>query len=73
MILSATMMLRHLGLDYHANQISKAVYKVLAERKIRTPDMGGSHHTTGQFRVAFLAFQPDFASTDFTFATTRAL
>jgi len=56
MILSATMMLRHLGLDYHANQISKAVYKVLADRKIRTPDMGGNHHTT-----------------DFTFATTRAL
>lgn len=41
------MMLRHLGLDYHANQISKAVYKVLADRKIRTPDMGGNHHTTG--------------------------
>jgi len=46
MILSATMMLRHLGLDYHANQISNAVYKVLADKKVRTPDMGGSSHTT---------------------------
>jgi len=31
MILSATMMLRHLGLDDHATRISKAVYGVIAD------------------------------------------
>ncbi|KAH8925483.1 hypothetical protein BT69DRAFT_1255226 [Atractiella rhizophila] len=46
MILSATMMLRHLGLDHHANQIAKAVYDVIKEGKIRTPDMGGHNHTS---------------------------
>ncbi|KAL8281536.1 hypothetical protein RQP46_006220 [Phenoliferia psychrophenolica] len=46
MILSATMMLRHLGLDHHANQIAAAVYKVIADGKIRTPDMGGKSHTS---------------------------
>ena len=46
MILSATMMLRHLGLDHHANQIAAAVYKVISEGKIRTPDMGGRSHTS---------------------------
>ena len=37
MILSSAMMLRHLGLDYHANRISNAVYKVIKDGKIRTP------------------------------------
>ncbi|SCV72479.1 BQ2448_4016 [Microbotryum intermedium] len=41
MILSATMMLRHLGLDHHANQIAAAVYKVIADGTVKTPDMGG--------------------------------
>ena len=31
LILSASMLLRHLGLDSHANRISKAVYDVIAE------------------------------------------
>ena len=31
MILSGSMLLRHLGLDEHANRISKAVYDVIAE------------------------------------------
>lgn len=31
MLLSGTMLLRHLGLDDHANRISKAVYAVIAE------------------------------------------
>ncbi|GAA5887878.1 hypothetical protein JCM16303_007368 [Sporobolomyces ruberrimus] len=46
MVLSATMMLRHLGLDHHANQIASAVYKVIADGKVRTPDMGGKSRTT---------------------------
>lgn len=62
------MMLRHLGLDHHANQIASAVYKVrfslsllslrqilklidsrtqvIADGKVKTPDMGGKDHTS---------------------------
>ncbi|KAK4056211.1 isocitrate dehydrogenase (NAD(+)) idh1 [Microbotryomycetes sp. JL221] len=46
MLLSATMMLRHLGLDHHANQIATAVYRVLEQGKIRTPDLGGNSRTS---------------------------
>ncbi|KAI5481049.1 hypothetical protein MNV49_006235 [Pseudohyphozyma bogoriensis] len=46
MLLSATMMLRHLGLDTHANAIASAVYKVIADGKVRTPDMGGKNSTS---------------------------
>jgi isocitrate dehydrogenase (NAD+) len=46
MILSATMMLRHLGLEGQANTIAEAVYSVLAEGKVRTADMGGSSKTS---------------------------
>ncbi|KAH8147469.1 uncharacterized protein LAJ45_08626 [Morchella importuna] len=45
LILSATMMLRHLGLDDHATRISEAVYNVVAEGKVRTRDMGGNSKT----------------------------
>jgi hypothetical protein len=31
LILSAAMMLRHIGLDDHANRISQSVYKVIAD------------------------------------------
>jgi isocitrate/isopropylmalate dehydrogenase len=41
MILSATMLLRHLGLESQANVIASAVYDVIKEGKIRTADMGG--------------------------------
>lgn len=41
MILSSTMMLRHLGLDTQANQIAESVYKVIQEGRVRTADMGG--------------------------------
>ncbi|SCZ92435.1 BZ3500_MvSof-1268-A1-R1_Chr5-2g07853 [Microbotryum saponariae] len=53
MILSATMMLRHLGLDHHANQIAAAVYKVIADGTVKTPDMGGKGKTT-EFTAAVL-------------------
>lgn len=53
LILSGSMMLRHLGLDEHANRISKAVYDVFAEGKTRTRDMGGSA-TTHEFTRAVL-------------------
>lgn len=45
LLLSSTMMLRHLGLDPHANQIADSVYKVLQEGKVRTADMGGKAKT----------------------------
>lgn len=38
-------MLRHLGLDSHANQIADSVYKVIQEGKVRTADMGGKSKT----------------------------
>merc|ERR1711964_551801 len=53
MILSGSMLLRHLGLDEHANRISKAVYDVIAEGSVRTRDMGGES-TTHQFTRAVL-------------------
>jgi len=46
MLLSATMMLRHLGLDESATRISQAVYGVIADGKVRTKDMGGNSSTT---------------------------
>lgn len=54
MILSATMLLRHLGLNDHADKISKATYDVIADGKIRTRDIGGSSSTT-EFTDAILA------------------
>ncbi|KAF7906527.1 hypothetical protein EAF00_000806 [Botryotinia globosa] len=53
MILSGSMLLRHLGLDDHANRISKAVYDVIAEGAVRTRDMGGNS-STNQFTRAIL-------------------
>lgn len=53
MILSGSMLLRHLGLDDHANRISKAIYAVIAEGKVRTRDMGGVS-TTHEFTKAIL-------------------
>ncbi|KAH8760782.1 isocitrate dehydrogenase subunit 1 mitochondrial precursor [Hyaloscypha finlandica] len=53
MILSGSMLLRHLGLDEHANRISKAVYDVISDGKVRTRDMGGES-STHQFTRAVL-------------------
>ncbi|APA07125.1 isocitrate dehydrogenase subunit 1, mitochondrial precursor [Sclerotinia sclerotiorum 1980 UF-70] len=53
MLLSGSMLLRHLGLDDHANRISKAVYDVIAEGAVRTRDMGGNS-STNQFTRAVL-------------------
>jgi len=50
------LMLDHLGLSAAAEAIRQAVASVLAEGKIRTPDLGGSHTTSemGQAVVAAL-------------------
>ncbi|TEB35681.1 isocitrate dehydrogenase [Coprinellus micaceus] len=53
MILSATMMLRHLGLDDLANKIASATFNVIKEGKVRTADMGGSS-TTSDFTGAVI-------------------
>ncbi|KAI2623539.1 isocitrate dehydrogenase subunit 1 [Hypomontagnella submonticulosa] len=53
LLLSGSMLLRHLGLDDHANRISKAVYGVISEGKYRTRDMGGDA-TTHEFTRAIL-------------------
>ena len=48
------MLMRHLGLDDHANRISKAVYDVIGESKMMTRDMGGKA-TTHEFTHAVLS------------------
>uniref|UniRef100_A0A7S1XD78 Isopropylmalate dehydrogenase-like domain-containing protein n=1 Tax=Compsopogon caeruleus TaxID=31354 RepID=A0A7S1XD78_9RHOD len=53
-ILSGVMLLRHLGLDEHADLIETAVQRVYAESKTRTPDVGGSASTT-EFVSAVIA------------------
>lgn len=53
LILSGSMLLRHLGLDDHANRISKAIYAVIADGKVRTRDMGGES-STQEFTRAIL-------------------
>ena len=53
LLLSGTMLLRHLGLDEHANRISRAVYEVIQAKTARTKDMGGSA-TTHEFTRAVL-------------------
>ncbi|KAG5366905.1 Isocitrate dehydrogenase [NAD] subunit 1 [Yarrowia sp. B02] len=53
MILSSAMLLRHLNLDDFADVISKATYDVLAEGKVRTPDLGGNS-TTDEFTMAVI-------------------
>ena len=45
-IWSGAMMLRHLGEEDAANAVEQAIAKVLANSKVRTPDIGGKS-TTG--------------------------
>lgn len=44
-ILSAGMMLEHLGLEEAGRSVERAVAGVLAEGKFKTPDLGGTSHT----------------------------
>ena len=53
MLLAAVKMLEHINRPAHAQQIRSAVEKVLAERKVRTRDLGG-FATTRQFTQAVL-------------------
>jgi tartrate dehydrogenase/decarboxylase/D-malate dehydrogenase len=45
-VLSASLMLHHLGLEKSGDALRDAVAKVLAEAKVLTPDLGGAHTTT---------------------------
>jgi len=45
-VLSAALMLDHLGLAKSASAVRDAVSKVLADAKVLTPDLGGKHTTT---------------------------
>ncbi|KAF9999056.1 isocitrate dehydrogenase (NAD(+)) idh1, partial [Modicella reniformis] len=51
MILSSVMMLRHLGLEDHANKIANAVSKTILSGAIKPPDMGSNttSNTTTDF------------------------
>jgi hypothetical protein len=64
MILSSTMMLRHLGLESQANVIAAAVYDVIQEGKVRTADMRGErglYFTNSISLVGLLSpFHPSF-------------
>jgi tartrate dehydrogenase/decarboxylase/D-malate dehydrogenase len=52
-IFSAAMMLDHLGAPEAAQQVERAVADVLAEGRVRTPDLGG-HSTTSEVTDAVL-------------------
>jgi isocitrate/isopropylmalate dehydrogenase len=57
MILSAGLMLRHLGRDHDGERVEKAVASVLAEGKLRTADLRpeGEPATTDQIADAIAA------------------
>jgi len=46
LLLSALMMLRHIGEDAAANRIHAALVRTLQERRVRTGDLGGTASTT---------------------------
>jgi tartrate dehydrogenase/decarboxylase/D-malate dehydrogenase len=52
-ILSAGLMLDHLGMNEAAGALESAVAAVLAESKVRTPDLGG-HNSTEEVATAVL-------------------
>ena len=53
-ILAGQMLLDHIGEKKAAADLEKAVYTVLTERKVRTPDLGGKA-TTSQITDAIAA------------------
>lgn len=54
MLLSASMMLKHLNLNKHANRISNAVYRTIEQGQFKTRDMGGQNSTT-EFTKALIS------------------
>jgi len=58
---SAVMMLRHLGERTAADLISKAIIYTLAEKKVRTRDLGGNAHTT-EYTEAIVASMKELSA-----------
>ncbi len=58
---SAVMMLRHLGERTAADLISKAMIYTLAEKKVRTRDLGGTAHTT-EYTEAIVASMKELSA-----------
>jgi tartrate dehydrogenase/decarboxylase / D-malate dehydrogenase len=54
-ILSAALMLSHLGLEQSAEAVRTAVSKVLAQGKVKTADLGGKNTTTEMGNAVLLA------------------
>jgi tartrate dehydrogenase/decarboxylase/D-malate dehydrogenase len=52
-ILSGAMMLDHLGMTDAASEVEAAVAAILADGKVRTPDIGG-HSSTEEVTTAVL-------------------
>lgn len=52
-LLSSTLLLRHIGLDTYAKRIEQAIHQVIAEKKVLTSDVGGSA-TTKEFTKAVI-------------------
>ncbi len=61
MLQSGVMMLRHLGEREAADLISRATIYTLAEKKIRTRDLGGTAHTT-EYTEAIVASMKELSS-----------
>lgn len=55
-ILSAAMLLDHFGLHDSAQKIDNAVRRVLAEGRVRTPDLGGKNSTSDVVKAVAAAF-----------------
>ena len=53
LLLSAVMMLKHMKMDHHGDNIQRAVLKTIAEGKFRTGDLGGKA-TNSQFTQAVI-------------------
>ena len=53
-IWSGAMMLRHLGASEAADSVENAIAEILAQAKVRTPDIGG-RSTTGDLGAAIAA------------------
>ncbi|KAK0486867.1 hypothetical protein EDD18DRAFT_651588 [Armillaria luteobubalina] len=73
MILSATMMLRHLGLDSIANNIASATFGVINEGKVRTVDMGGTLVSFDVRHEIVNLFQGSATTSEFTSAIIKNL
>ncbi|KAF9584758.1 NAD-dependent isocitrate dehydrogenase [Lunasporangiospora selenospora] len=54
LLFSSVLMLRHMGLSQHAEQIERATLKVIADGKVLTGDLGG-RSTNTEFTNAIIS------------------